>query len=160
MLVLFDTLPLKSKIWIYQSNKTFSNDEVSKIKTLLEPFVETWQYHGQDLNASYKILYNQFIVLAVAEDDTVSGCSIDASVHIIQQIEQEFKADLTDKLQVAFKDGENINTVSLVEFKKYVALNKITQKTIVFNNMVNTIEGLNTNWEVPAKQSWHKKYFN
>jgi len=159
MLIPFNTLPLKSKIWIYQSNKTFLDDELSEIKDLLKPFVETWQYHGQDLNASYKILYNQFIVLAVAENNEVSGCSIDASVHVIQQIEHKYKLDLTDKLQVAFKDGNNINTVSLDEFKKYVSLNKITQKTIVFNNMVNTIEAINTNWEVPAKQSWHKKYF-
>ncbi|MFK5890637.1 MAG: ABC transporter ATPase [Flavobacteriaceae bacterium] len=159
MFVPFNTLLPKSKIWIYQSNKTFSDDEVSKIKTLLEPFVEIWQYHGQDLKASFNILYNQFIVLAVSEDDTVSGCTIDASVHTIQQIEREFNVDLTNKMQTAFKNGDNINTVSLADFKKYVGLNKITEDTIVFNNMVNTIEALQTKWEVPAKLSWHKRYF-
>jgi len=159
MLVPFNTLGSKSKIWIYQSTKTFSNDEVSQIKMLLEPFVEKWQYHGQDLNASYKILYNQFIVLAVAEDNTVSGCSIDASVHIIQQIERDFKADLTDKMQTAFKNGDNINIVSLADFKKYVGMGKINRETIVFNNMIDTVEGLETEWEIPAKLSWHKRYF-
>ncbi len=159
MLVPFNTLGPKSKIWIYQSNKTFSDDEVSQIKTLLEPFVEKWQYHGQDLNASYKILYNQFIVLAVAEDNTVSGCSIDASVHVIQQIERDFKADLTDKMKTAFKNGDNINVVSLADFKKYVSLGKINPDTVVFNNMVDTIKGLKTEWEVSAKLSWHKRYF-
>ncbi len=159
MLVPFNTLGPKSKIWIYQSNKTFSDNELSQIKTLLEPFVEKWQYHGQDLNASYKILYNQFIVLAVAEDNTVSGCSIDASVHVIQQIERDFKADLTDKMKTAFKNGDNINVVSLANFKKYVGLGKINPDTVVFNNMVDTIKGLKTEWEIPAKQSWHKRYF-
>jgi len=159
MFVPFNTLPLKSKIWIYQSNKIFSDDEVSKIKAIIEPFVNNWQRHGQDLKASYKIIYNQFIVIAVDENNEVSGCSIDASMHVMQQIEQQFKVDLTDKMKTTFKNGDNINMVSLSEFKKYVRLNKITKDTIVFNNMVDTIEELNVNWEVPAKQSWHKKYF-
>lgn len=159
MLIPFNTLPLKSRVWIYQSSRPFKDTEISEIATIIEPFVENWQRHGQDLQASYKVIYNQFIVIAVDENNEVSGCSIDASMHVMQQIEQQFKVDLTDKLQVAFKNGVNINTVSLGDFKKYVELNKITSETIVFNNMVNSIEGLQNNWEVPAKLSWHNRFF-
>jgi len=159
MIVPFNNLPLKSRIWIYQSNRSFNDNEISKIATLIEPFLENWQRHGQNLQASYKIIYNQFIVVAVDENNEVSGCSIDASMHVMQQIEQQFKVDLTDKLQVAFKNGDNINTVSLAAFKKYVGLNKITPETIVFNNMVDTIEGLQNQWEIPTKQSWHNRFF-
>jgi hypothetical protein len=35
---------------------------------------------------------------------------------------------------------------------------KITSETIVFNNMVNTKEDFENNWEIPAKQSWHKRF--
>jgi len=159
MLVPFNTLPKQSRIWIYQSNKSFTNQDILKIKEFIEPFVNQWQRHGQNLKASYKIIYNQFIVLAVDESNDVSGCSIDASVHLIKQIEKEFKVNLTDKMKTTFKNGDNINMVSLADFKKYVSINKITKETVVFNNMVDTIEGLNNNWEVPAKKSWHKKYF-
>ena len=159
MFVPFNTLPPQSRIWIYQSNKTFTDSEISEIATIIESFLNNWQRHGHNLQASYKILYNQFIVVAVDESNEVSGCSIDASMHVMQQIEKEFNVDLTDKLQVAFKNGNNINTVSLADFKKYVKLNKITQETIVFNNLVNTIEGLQNEWEVPAKMSWHKRVF-
>jgi hypothetical protein len=159
MLVPFNTLPQKSRIWIYQSNRPFIDEELSQIKIIIEPFLGHWQRHGQDLKASYKVIYNQFIVISVDENNEVSGCSIDASMHIMQQIEQQFKVDLTDKLQVAFKNGDNINTVSLTDFKKYIGLNKITSGTVVFNNMVDSIEGLKNNWEVPAKQSWHNRFF-
>jgi len=159
MLVPFNTLPKQSRIWIYQSNKSFTNQDILKIKEFIEPFVNQWQRHGKNLKASYKIIYNQFIVLAVDESNDVSGCSIDASVHLIKQIEKEFKVNLTDKMKTTFKNGDNINMVSLADFKKYVSINKITKETVVFNNMVDTIEGLNNNWEVPAKKSWHKKYF-
>ena len=157
MFVPFNTLPLNSRIWIYQSNRAFLEKELLSIKESLKTFITNWQRHGSGLKASYKIIYNQFIVIAVA--DMVSGCSIDASVHTLQKIEQQFNVNLTDKMQTAFKNGDNINTVSLSEFKKYVGLNKITEDTIVFNNMVDTVVGLQNNWEVPAKNSWHKKYF-
>lgn len=157
MIVPFNTLPSKSRVWVYQSSRIFSDNEITKIRAVIEPFLSHWQRHGQDLTASYKIIYNQFLVIAV--NDEVSGCSIDASMHLIRQIEKEFRIDLTDKLQIAFRYGSNINIVSLTDFKRYIGQNKITPNTIVFNNMVDTIEGLQKNWEVPAKDSWHKKYF-
>jgi len=157
MFVPFDTLPLNSRIWIYQSNRTFLEKELPEIEERLKTFINDWQRHGSNLKASFKIVYNQFIVIAVA--DMVSGCSIDASVHTLQQIEKQFNINLTDKMQTAFRNGDNINTVSLNEFKKYVGLNKITEDTIVFNNMVDTLEGLQTNWEVAANKSWHNRFF-
>ena len=35
----------------------------------------------------------------------------------------------------------------------------VTENTIVFNNLVNTIEDWNDNWEVPAGDSWHSRFF-
>lgn len=159
MFVPFNTLPAKSRVWIYQSNRAFKPDEMAQIEVAVNSFLDNWQRHGQDLKASYKVIYNQFIVIAVDESNEVSGCSIDASMHLIQQLEQQFNIDLTDKMKVAFKYGPNINIVSLADFKKYIALGKITEDTIVFNNMVNTVEGLQNNWEIKAKESWHKRFF-
>ncbi|MCK4562698.1 MAG: ABC transporter ATPase, partial [Flavobacteriaceae bacterium] len=59
----------------------------------------------------------------------------------------------------AFKDGDNINIVSLSEFQKYVSEQKINTKTTVFNNMVQTKKELETKWEVAAEESWHSRYF-
>lgn len=158
MLVPYNTLPKNAKVWVYQSDKIFLDNQIPIIEDLTEKFLNQWQRHGNDLRAAYKIVHNQFIVLAV--NDEVSGCSIDTSVHLMQDLEQRFNIDLTDKLQVAFKDGDNINTVSLADFKKYIALNKITEETIVFNNMVDSVASFQNEWEVPAANSWHNKYFN
>ena len=44
------------------------------------------------------------------------------------------------------------------DFQKFAKERKITSETIVFNNMVNTKEDFENNWEVPANQSWHKRF--
>ena len=159
MFVSFESLEPTSRVWIYQSNKAFSNSEVAEISARLEAFVLNWKRHGEDLKASFQIKYNQFIILAVDEKlNPVSGCSIDASVNFIKQIEQEFNCDLTNKLNVSFKDNNNINIVSLADFQKYAKSQKITSKTIVFNNMVTTKGDFENKWEVPASQSWHQRF--
>ena len=52
------------------------------------------------------------------EVQNATGCSIDASVHFIQQLEQEFQIDLLDKMNVTYKMGEHIAHKTLIDFKK------------------------------------------
>jgi len=161
MFVDFNDLPESSRVWVYQADRTFTNAERTTIEEKLQIFVEQWKRHGDDLKASFLIKYNQFIVLAVDENfNDVSGCSIDASVHIIQQLQQDLNVDLLNKMNITFKDGDNINTVSMAEFKTYAKLDKITPDTLVFNNMIASKAQLNDAWEVKAGNSWHAKFLN
>lgn len=159
MFVDYNLMPNTSKTWIYQSNKELTDIEVEQVKTKIENFIKQWKRHGDDLKASYQIKYNQFIVLFVDESyNNVSGCSIDSSVNLIKQLEKEFSVDLTNKLNISFKDTTNINIVSLSDFQKYAKEEKITSNTIVFNNLVTTKADFEENWEVTADKSWHKRF--
>lgn len=155
----YKNLPNNSRVWIYQSNREFTAKEIEFISTKAEEFINSWTRHGDDLKGSFTIKYNQFLVLAVDESfNNVSGCSIDASVHFIQALEKELQLNLMDKMNVTFKNGNHINLVRLSDFQKFAKEHKITQETIVFNNMVATKEDFENSWEVPAKDSWHKRF--
>ncbi|HWR93843.1 MAG TPA: hypothetical protein VN192_01420 [Flavobacterium sp.] len=160
MYIPFENLPLESKIWIYQSNRKFSDEEIAEIEHDLKLFIDSWAAHGTSLEASYLLKYNRFIILGVNQEvQNTTGCSIDASVQFIQKLEQKYNVDLLDKMNVTFKVGEHIAHKSLVDFKKMAKENAVTANTIVFNNLVNTIEDFNENWEVPAGESWHSRFF-
>ena len=160
MYVPFENLPPESKIWIYQSNRKFTDAEMNEIDTALQSFVENWSAHGTGLEASYQLKYNRFIILAVdQENQMATGCSIDTSVQFIQELEQKYEVDLLDKMNVTFKLGEHIAHKSLIDFKKMAKDKAVSENTIVFNNLVNTIEEWNENWEVPAADSWHSRFF-
>ena len=160
MFVPFESLPQESKIWIYQSNRKFSDQECAEIETNLQAFLQNWSAHGTTLEASYQLKYNRFIIIAVNQEvQNATGCSIDASVQFIQNLEKKYDVDLLDKMNVTFKLGEHIAHKSLLDFKKMAKDKAVTEKTIVFNNLVNTIEDWNTNWEVPAVESWHSRFF-
>ena len=159
MLVDFESLADNSRIWIYQSDRVFLESETSKISDKIEEFIEDRLGHGDQIKASFLIKYNQFIIIAADQHyNEVSGCSIDASVNFIKELENQFKLDLTNKLNVSFKDNSNINIVSLSEFQNYSKQQKITSNTVVFNNMIATKADLSENWEVTADKSWHKRF--
>ena len=88
----FENLPEDSKIWIYQSNRKLTEDEVTAITKKCQEFVENWAAHGTSLEASFLLKYNRFIIFAVNQAvQNATGCSIDASVHFIQQLDQNHK---------------------------------------------------------------------
>jgi len=160
MFVPFESLPQHSRIWIYQSNRKLTDEEVAEITAATREFIENWSAHGKGLEASFVIKYNRFIIIAVNQDvQSATGCSIDASVAFIQGLEQKYQIDLLDKMNVTFKLGEHIAHKPLIEFKKMAKEKAVSANTIVFNNLVNTIEEWQDFWEVPASESWHSRFF-
>ena len=159
MLVDFNTLSEESRVWIYQANRSFSDEEILAIEAKISTFIEAWTAHGKDLQAGFKIVYKRFVVLALDQDlNAATGCSIDASVHFIQQLEKEYAVDLMDKMNVSYKQGEFIAHKSLIDFKKMAKQKAVSKNTIVFNNLVHNIAEFNENWEVPASESWHSRF--
>lgn len=160
MYVPFENLPEESRIWIYPSNRKFSEEEVAEIENDLGEFLTNWSAHGSPLEASFIIKYNRFIVIALNQEvNPATGCSIDASVAFIQNLEQKYSVDLLDKMNVSFKQGEFITYKTLLDFKKLAKDKSVSEHTIVFNNLLNTIEEWKENWEVPANESWHSRFF-
>lgn len=159
MFVPFETLPDTSRVWIYQANRPFSEQEIQEISQKLQIFVNQWTAHGADLKASFDIKYNRFITLALDQKmNMATGCSIDASVQFIQQLEKEYQVDLLDKMNVSYKQGEFIAYKTLTDFRKMAKEKAVSPKTIVFNNLVNNKAEYLSEWEVPASESWHNRF--
>lgn len=159
MLADFNTLPDDSRVWIYQANRSFSEQELLEIQNDLNAFLENWTAHGKDLKAGFEIKYNRFLVIALDQSgQSATGCSIDASVHFIQQLEKKYKVELLDKMNVSFKQGEFIAYKTLLDFKAMAMQKSISKNTIVFNNLVATKGEYLEHWEVPASESWHARF--
>ncbi|MEO0507457.1 MAG: ABC transporter ATPase [Bacteroidota bacterium] len=159
MLVDFEALPDESRVWIYQSNRSFTDAEITEIKEGLAQFLTQWTAHGSQLNAGFTIRYKRFIVIALDQSHTgASGCSIDASVHFIQEIERNYDVVLLDRMNVSYKQGEYIAYKTLQDFKKMAKDRAISKNTIVFNNLVTNKLEFTEHWEVPASESWHSRF--
>ena len=80
-------MPSDARVWVYQSNTILSDAEVNTIKNEGAHFISDWAAHGSNLKASFDVLFNRFIVIAVDEQQaTASGCSIDKSVKFVKEL--------------------------------------------------------------------------
>lgn len=148
------------RIWIYQADRELTDSEEQHILSRLEEFTGQWRAHGKQLAATAEVRHRRFVILMV--DDSVApptGCSIDKSVHLLKEIEQEIGLNLFDRMQVAYKDGEAVKVASRDEFAAQLASGDLTADTIVFNNLVASYPELADKWEVPVKDSWHARVF-
>ena len=113
------TISEDSRIWIYQSSSVFNEAEVTHIQQKLNEFTSQWLAHGNKLAALGEVRFNQFIILSVDEMQAgATGCSIDKSVKLIQEIESELSVNLFDRFRVAVLDGENIVSCNQHQFEE------------------------------------------
>jgi len=146
-----------SRVWVYQSNRSFTAAEVLEIQGMLKELVANWKSHGVAVKGYANRFFNQFIVLMADEIATgVSGCSIDSSVRIIQQMEHKFHVEMFNWQLLAFIVNNEVEIISRQQFDHALENNFITTQTLFFNNMVSTKKQLESKWVIPVSESWLK----
>jgi len=149
-----------SRVWVYQANKELSQVVVNEIQGLLNDFTKAWTAHNHQLKAMAEVRYKRFLILIVDETQAgASGCSIDKSVNFIKQIEQQYHINLLDRFNLAYRQGNEVLSAPRHEFEEMIKQGKIGSDTVVFNNLVQNLRELQTKWEVPFGESWHKQLF-
>ncbi len=147
----------KSKVWIYQASRLFTISEALQIEDMLNDLVVNWKSHGTPVKGYANLLFGQFITLMADEAATgVSGCSIDSSVRIIQQIEKQFSVEMFNWQHLAFIVKDQVQIVPRQQFNYALENNFITPQTLFFNNIVATKKDLEENWILPINESWLK----
>ena len=148
-------LPLDSKIWIFQSQRNFSAEEIIEIEQILDNFMKEWNAHGAALTSAYAIPYDRFIVIAVDENKAqASGCSIDSMTRIIKTLEEKHQFGLLNRMLVSYQLEGEIITLPLNEFKQKVKNNEIPMEASVFHNGLTSLEAFENGWELPLSESW------
>ena len=149
-----------SRVWVYQSDKKLSDSETQQIQIQLDNFAKSWTAHNNQLKAKGEVRYNRFLILTVDEGQAgASGCSIDKSVHFIKHLEQQFNINLLDRFNLAYREGNEVLSAPRHDFEEMLKQGNIDSNTIVFNNMVQNLNELQTKWEVLFRDSWHIQLF-
>jgi hypothetical protein len=149
-----------SRVWIYQSDKKLTDELAQQIQQRLDAFATQWTAHNNQLKAKAEIRYNRFLILIVDETQAgASGCSIDKSVHFMQNLEREFNINLFDRFNLAYKQADEVLSLPRHGFEDLLKQGAINTNTTVYNNLVQNLTELNTKWEVPFKDSWHIQLF-
>lgn len=164
MFIPFDQLPSHARVWVYQSNRRLSDDEVRFIEQEGATFSDQWAAHGQALHASVIVQHNHFLIVAVDERELgASGCAIDSSVGFVRSVADALRkagapVEFFDRTLVAFWKDDSVALVPLREAKEQIAAGEISADAYLFNNVIATKTALEDAWKVPVRISWLARY--
>ena len=155
----FTHLPAGSRVWIYQSDRAFTETESVAIKASISQFVSQWLAHKAKVIGDGSLLYDRFVILAADEEKLqVSGCSIDSTVRFIKELGAQYGVNFFDRFYTCYRDGNAVVGVDFETFKSLTASGKIADSTIVFNNVITTLDGLKNQWQIPLSKSWQSRF--
>jgi len=155
MITDFKNIPDDSRVWIYQSNRDFTDSEIKIINNKTALFLDNWKAHGNELQASYLIKERRFLVIAVNEEfNPIGGCSIDYSLQLVNDISTTINLDLLDRLSVNYISENKIKSISLKDLKNKIKNRSFSPETIIFNTTVKTKKELSSDFELKISSSW------
>lgn len=144
---LFTQFPDSSRVWLYQSDRELSSEEINKLEKDLQTFAEEWAAHGNKMWAAAKVL-NPYFSVIVVNDALVppSGCSVDASVKFIKELGQEMKVNFFDRMKVTLQEGEELKQIHFSELDEH-------QEALIFDPMISKLNELREEWPRPIEKS-------
>jgi len=158
MRVRFEEIPETGRIWIFSSEKPLDQNDQSKIREKLEPFLERWKSEGKLFQSGFEIRENRFLI--VGGNDTgfsLSGCTMDALQKFISKIGEELGSDFTTVPRFCFRSGDEIKVLSQAQFKDEILKGVINKDTIVFDNTIIKVNELQNSFEKRLQDSWHNR---
>jgi len=160
MFVSFDQLPPHARVWIYQADRPLTDAELTRVQPALAQFADAWTSHGRTLHASAALLHHQFLVLGLDEQAAnASGCSIDASVRFVRQLEEALGVSLLEKSQLAFLVDGQVQLLDRRALRAAVDEGQLRPETPYFDNTIGEYQKLTTAWPAPAADTWLARYF-
>lgn len=156
MIIPFQDLSPQARIWIYPSSRKFYNEELPVVEEKITHFLANWL---EDISVGYQIFYDRFLIVGADQDDVVINTQqLDKLVQFILFLQDTFKVELLDRMNVCFKQGEFVQYKELKEFQQLIKQKAVSQKTIVFDNLIETKEELEQYWEIPITESWYNRF--
>lgn len=155
-----EQLPASSRTWIYGAHRPPDGSEAAHLIGHTRRFLRDWTAHDRALRAGFDWRHHRFLIVAVDESRAAaSGCSIDALVRHVSEMESELELPLVDTAPVWLRDPDRdgrIRTVSREEFRRLAEEGRVDASTTVFDLTVDRLGDLREGaWELPAGECWH-----
>ncbi len=153
------SMPAHARVWLYKSAKPFTSEQRRSILEYGRDFTAGWAAHGAALDACVDVLHDHFVVIAVDEQQAMaSGCSIDKSVRLVQDLERDLGLSLTDRMVVLYEADGAIRACRVPDVQRLLQSGELTADTPVFDDLVSTKAELDSRVRIPLRGSWMARF--
>lgn len=144
---LFKGYPDDAQVWIYQSNREMTADEMKEIETKMIQFTDGWTNHGNPMKGTMKVLNPYFLVSTV--DPTVlnaSGCSVDAFNNHLKDSTEKMNIDFFDRMILTIEEDGKMKQIPFSAIDQH-------HDALLYDPLVTRLKPLRENWPCPVSES-------
>lgn len=146
-----ERLPDNSRVWFFGSDRLLNDEEKSSLSIELQEFVSSWKAHGAELVASFEILHDCILIVAVDESVTPpTGCSIDKVFKLLEKQASNWFNRLL--IWRAFCNTAKIYTVD--ELQLALSTGELDRDTIIINSTVRSLTEVRKSLYISINDSW------
>tara|TARA_A100001011_G_scaffold106342_1_gene112673 strand:+ start:2431 stop:2910 length:480 start_codon:yes stop_codon:yes gene_type:complete len=153
----FKNLSPKARCWIYILQSPLTKVLFKKLDFELNKVCENWVSHGENINSNYKITDKQFIIL-FAEENNVSGCSIDALNNEMIRISNVLGIGLKANSKIGIFKKNIIHFFDKNEIIDLIQKNEFSLSNVMVNTTVRNKYEFESSWKIQIKDSWLKTF--
>jgi hypothetical protein len=146
-----ERLPDNSRVWFFGSDRLLNDEEKSSLSIELQEFVSSWKAHGAELAASFEILHDCILIVAIDESVTPpTGCSIDKVFKLLEKQASNWFNRLL--IWRAFCNTAKIYTVD--ELQLALSTGELDRGTIIINSTVRSLTEVRKSLYISINDSW------
>ena len=158
----FSGIPATGRLWIFGADRALDARERDALLGEVDGFLDRWKAHGQPLTAAREWREDRFLLVAVDEASIpASGCSIDAMVGVLKELEGRLGLGLVGHGAVYWRDPSGaVRRAERADFRRLAEAGEVGPDTVVFDTTLTRVGKLSDgSWERPAKGAWHRAFF-
>jgi hypothetical protein len=156
----FDDLPDHARLWIFGVSRALDEEEERLLQRTVDAFLSQWSAHGRPLAAARDWREGRFLMVALNPDvEPPSGCSIDALIRALRELEAELGVEMVGSAPVWFRGAEGgVERVSRARFRELASTGVVGPETPVFDLSLTVLSELRANrFEGVAAERWHAR---
>ncbi|MDG2342294.1 MAG: hypothetical protein P8L24_04415 [Cytophagales bacterium] len=151
MYISFDKLTKKARCWVYITEKPMLTNK-SLVKDHLKDLCDQWSSHGKNINSSFQLYKENFIILFA--DEEISGCSIDSSNKLLRESLNLLKIDIQRNSKIGIFIGDKLEFKERSTLIKLIRDKELNLKNKMVNTTVKNKEEYDKNWILDINKSW------
>lgn len=154
-----ENLPDSSRTWVFGSDRTLDAVQAKALFAEVDPFLQQWKAHGNELRVARDWSYGRFLTVAVDQSTAgASGCSIDGLFRALKSLQPKLGASLVNSGLIFYRDENGV--VQSVDRDRFTALGaegKVGAQTRVFDPTVTSLGEWRARFVLDLKDSWHAR---
>ena len=153
MYIPFEKISDKARAWVYILSKDLKNNITKVLEKHLIEICENWKSHGSLINSSFVIYRNRFVIL-FAEENTVSGCSIDSTNHSLRKILNQLSIGIDSNSKIGIFINNKIIFNNRIKIVDLIKSKELKRSNKMINTTINNKKDYLNNWVLDIDKSW------